>query len=74
VVQTGGVGWLRRMDERNQRRAERDNQQLIEESEDEDAGPVEIASSHISLWGGLVGIVAAVISTVAGFVRLRRRA
>jgi hypothetical protein len=61
------------MDERNQRRAERDNRRLIEESDDEDAGPVEIASSHLSLWGGPVGIVAAVVALVAGLVRLRRR-
>lgn len=73
VVQTGGVGWLRRMDERNQRRAERDNRRLIEESDDEDAGPVEIATSYLSLWGGLVGILAAVVALVAGLVRLRRR-
>ncbi len=73
MVQTGGVGWLRRMDERNQRRAERDNRRLIEESDDEDAGPVEIATSYLSLWGGLVGILAAVVALVAGLVRLRRR-
>lgn len=46
------------MDERNQRRAERDNQRFVEESGEENEGPVEIVGSHLSLWGGLVGIAA----------------
>jgi hypothetical protein len=70
-VQTGDVSWLRQMDERNQRRVERDNQRLIED--DEDAGALEIASAHFSLWGGRLGIAAALIASVAGWVRLRRR-
>ena len=73
VVQTGGVGWLRRMDDRNQRRADATTCGSLRNRDDEDTGPVEIASSHLSLSGGLVGIVAAVVALVAGLVRLRRR-
>lgn len=49
MVRTGDMDWLQRMDEHDQRRAKRDNHRLIEESGEEDAGPLEVAGSHISL-------------------------
>jgi hypothetical protein len=61
------------MNERNQRRAERDNHRLIEGPEEKDARSVEVVSGHVAVWGGAVGIAAAVVATIAGVLRVRRR-
>jgi hypothetical protein len=40
------VGWLDRMDERNQRRAERDNARFQAESDGEDVSNTEAVASY----------------------------
>ncbi len=56
------VSWLHRLDERNQTRAERDNDRFAAEAADDDAGAAEIVGSHLSLWPGWVGVAAALRS------------
>jgi len=68
------VAWIDRLDERNQRRAERDNERFQIGDSDSDTTAAEATASCATFLPGWLGAIGFAVLALAGALRLRRRA